>query len=399
MEDFLQIPIDRTEIPQGKLNIDNRTRTNLFAWSGQFSPQFVEAILERYTQKNFLVVDPFLGSGTVLVECARRDLRAHGTVLNVSAYALAMTYELCNVPLNVREEVLTKVWSLIYEAHSSENPVGYIVKSCMNAQDQYIKQVLATLIVISDLHVGETDDITIGEKWALLSEIIRGLPYTKEEIKAQHGDARRINLKDSSSDFLFTSPPYINVFNYHQKYRVSVESLGYDVLKIAKSEFGSNRKNRGNRLLTVTQYCVDIALSLKEASRVCKNGSRMIYVVGRESAVLGYSFCNSELVFNLGRLIFGYGFFLRQERVFKNRFGQMIYEDIIHFENNKRNIGDVEIVERSREIAIEMLKSKLNLENDHKCLLIEAINRADKVFPSEVHNAKGNAWGENCIRH
>lgn len=32
---------------------------------------------------------------------------------------------------------------------------------------------------------------------------------------------------------LITSPPYINVFNYHQKYRRSVEALGYDVLAIA----------------------------------------------------------------------------------------------------------------------------------------------------------------------
>lgn len=119
---------------------------------------------------------------------------------------------------------------------------------------------------------------------------------------------------------LITSPPYINVFNYHQKYRRSVEALGYDVLAIAKNEFGSNRKNRGNRLLTVIQYCIDMALSFKEVIRTCRDGARMIYVVGRESNVLGYSFCNSRLIFEIATQIFEIPFLLRQERVFKNRF-------------------------------------------------------------------------------
>ena len=45
---FEKIPIDKTSIPQGELDIDNKTRSNLFAWNGQFSPQFVEALLNHY---------------------------------------------------------------------------------------------------------------------------------------------------------------------------------------------------------------------------------------------------------------------------------------------------------------------------------------------------------------
>lgn len=129
-----------------------------------------------------------------------------------------------------------------------------------------------------------------------------------------------------------------------------------------------------------------MALSLNEAIRVCKNGSRMIYVVGRESSVLGYSFCNSELIYNIGKEIFDLKLLLRQERVFKNRYGQMIYEDIIHFENKKCKISEDEIIEKARMIAIKSLKKKLEIVPTTKntVFLTEAISKALKVKESEV---------------
>ena len=129
-----------------------------------------------------------------------------------------------------------------------------------------------------------------------------------------------------------------------------------------------------------------MALSLKEASRVCKKNARMIYVVGRESSVLGYSFCNSELVYNIATELFSFGFLLRQERVFKNRFGQMIYEDILHFSNNPLTLhSDDDIICKAREIAVKTLKEKcvLDVDNKNKTFLCEAIEKAEKIMPSE----------------
>lgn len=72
---FEKIPIDKTSIPQRELNIDNKTRSNLFAWNGQFSPQFVETLLSHYAQVGDVVVDPFAGSGTTLCEAARKLIK------------------------------------------------------------------------------------------------------------------------------------------------------------------------------------------------------------------------------------------------------------------------------------------------------------------------------------
>src|SRR5947208_12976005 len=111
------------------------------------------------------------------------------------------------------------------------------------------------------------------------------MPYTKASLKFFNCDARRLPIQDGLIGLVITSPPYINVFNYHQQYRASVEALGWDLLEVARSEIGSNRKHRGNRFLTVIQYCLDMTDAILELRRVCTDGARIILVVGRESNV------------------------------------------------------------------------------------------------------------------
>ena len=383
---FSQTVIDRDEISQSELNIDDKVRSNLFAWNGQFSPQFIEVLLSKYSKPDFFVVDPFVGSGTVLGECARKGLKAYGIELNVSAYYMAKTYEIANLSIERRNEIIERIDALFSSIVNDESIIDTITSEIKTSEPGVYYNLLCTTVILLDIFHNDVTLELLRKKWDLLKHIICQIPVSKESIIAERGDSRFVKLKDGSADLLITSPPYINVFNYHQKYRRSVETLGYNVLAIAKTEFGSNRKNRGNRFLTVIQYCIDMALSIKEASRICKTDARMIYVVGRESSVLGYSFCNSELVFNIGTEIFSFEFLLRQERVFKNRFGQMIYEDILHFSNTCSTLPcDEEIICRAREIAIRMLKEKcsLNIENKNKPLLYEAIEKAIHIKPSE----------------
>lgn len=381
---FEDIEIDTEEVSQEDLDIENRVRTNIFAWNGQFSPQFVEALIDKYADRSFVVLDPFLGSGTTLYECARKGIEAHGVELNPSAYYMAKTYEIVNLDEKQREVLISQVEELLNSIEQEENIVSTIVSAIGENKTTY-DNVLSTLVVLLDIFKNEINWKCLSEKWEKLCKIIREIPYSDKQISARMGDARHIEMEDNSVDLMITSPPYINVFNYHQKYRRSVEALGYDVLKIAKKEFGSNRKNRGNRIYTVVGYCIDMALAMKEVSRVCKQDARMIYVVGRESSVLGYSFYNSELIYNIGMEIFGFMFSLRQQRVFKNRFGQMIYEDILHFENAKTiDISEEEIISKAREIAKRALEEKLKFtDNDNIELLKMAIDKVEQINKSE----------------
>lgn len=386
-EKYQDIPINHTLISQNLLDINNKVRSNLFSWNGQFSPQFVETLLDYFANPSDTVLDPFAGSGTTLCESARKGLRAYGMELNASAYHMAKTYELTNYSLVERMVFVNDIQSILDKIFLAEEILPTITKNIQGEKDNQIPQILSTLVVLLDLYNNELSIELMKKKWDSLKKIIMEIPFSPNEIKVDMGDARKLNLLDNTATLLLTSPPYINVFNYHQKYRRSVEALGYNVLAIAKNEFGSNRKNRGNRLLTVIQYCIDMALSVKEAIRVCQPGARMIYVVGRESNVLGYSFCNSELIYSIGVEIFSLPFLLRQERAFKNRFGQMIYEDILHFENSKENslLDDSSIIEMARSIASRMLieKTKSMPESKNIGFIFDAVEKTEKINPSE----------------
>lgn len=380
--------VNKSEITQALLDIESKTRSNLFTWNGQFSPQFIEVLLKRYAKKGDFVVDPFLGAGTVLGECARLGLRAYGIELNASAYLMAKTYELSNIELDERRQLIVEMDLCINAITSLADMkvLDGLVLAVKNENNERKRALLSTLVVLLDVYNNEVTHALISAKWSELKMIIEKLPYSGERVTAEMGDARHLSLPGDSVDLVITSPPYINVFNYHQKYRRSVELLGYDVLKIARSEFGSNRKNRGNRFLTVIQYCIDMALAIHEAVRVCKKNARLIYVVGRESRVLGVSFCNSGLIFLIATETLGLKCVLRQEREFKNRFGQIIKEDILHFvkiDNVRRDLDEIE--ESARKIAVSVLRQKkfTNPSGENVVYIEEALQKSSSIKRSE----------------
>jgi DNA modification methylase len=382
------IKIDKREILQSLLDIDDKKRSNLFAWNGQFSPQFIEAILDHYATHSSTVLDPFLGSGTVLYECARKNLSAMGSELNPSAYYMAKSYELCILSAEERSELIRTIDNKLAFACNANNPLNYLLSIVSNELSPLVKNTLSLIVVLLDLYSNEFSLRLIAEKWSKLKSIIASLPYASNKICALLGNAKKIEVSSNTVDLIITSPPYINVFNYHQKYRRSVETLGYDVLNIAKGEIGSNRKNRGNRFFTVVEYCLDMSVAIEEMIRVARPNARIILVVGRESNVLSTAFSNSELIYKIASDVHNLPLALKQQRVFKNKYGQMIYEDILHFTNNSSNqMYTYEgLLDATRQIAINALREKAltkDIGDKNYPLLLSAISNAKSIKPSE----------------
>jgi hypothetical protein len=341
------LPVDRS-IPQTELNIENKVRSNLFPWNAQFSPQLISSILSTYATAGHFVLDPFMGSGTVLVEAARLGLRAFGADVNPAPVKIASIYSFTNRSAQKRRELLESVESLLHAELPDALPLlaadfvldeaqlkAKLAHLATDARGTPTGVLLDALIVLLDF---DKPNLCVGrvfDAWQRLADRVATLPYSRTKIEAQNCDARALPLPDTSIDLVITSPPYINVFNYHQKYRKSVESLGWHILEVAKSEIGSNRKHRGNRFLTVTQYCLDITDCLFELARVAKDGARMIWTVGRESNVRKTPFYNGDILVRLASCCPYVLPECRQERVFQNRFGIEIYEDIIHLRVHK----------------------------------------------------------------
>jgi hypothetical protein len=176
------------------------------------------------------------------------------------------------------------------------------------------------------------------------------------------------------------------VCNYHQQYRASTEALNWKLLEVAKSEFGSNRKHRANRFLTVIQYSLDIADTFQEILRVCMNKARIIFVVGRESNIRGTTFFNGELVAELAYQVLGITLDIRQERIFTNRYGKKIKEDILHFiKSNKVNYYFD--FDKARTVGIKALENAYSLADDKvRSEIKDAIEKAEKVTLSPYYD-------------
>jgi methylase of polypeptide subunit release factors len=403
------VPLDRTEIEPARLNIENKTRSNLFPWNGQFSPQFVEAILEQYANPSTRILDPFCGSGTVLAEAALLGLAATGVEVNPAAYVLARIYALSNEPQDGRrvtldavekklQDIFPKGWPL-FEAVSVKSSFTYqqelVALRDKSTGDQRI--VLEAFIILADFYKG-IDTLKIAKTWGKLYQVIDGLSYNTKPIQVLHQDGRILD-QNRQYDLVLTSPPYINVYNYHQQYRASAEALGWDLLDVAKTEIGSNRKHRGNRFLTVIQYCLDLTLTLHSLWAATSTDARIIFVLGRESKVRGVPFYNGEIVARLAIEAVGYRILQRQERFFTNRFGQQIYEDILHL---GKAVGPrTDSQERAREVAEITLRQGLAYAYDEAIRrdLLDAIEKVSLVCPSQHYVPELNNTSKDLTKH
>ena len=393
--------LDRETVPQGNLDIANRMRTNLFPWPGQFSPQLVEELLAAYGHRAGVVMDPFLGSGTSLVEAARLGKAAWGNDINPAAAILARVYCLINVNVADREAALDSLQSLLFQVFGplieplfsvpgavptsqAEHEIA-LVRIWNESKTEVSRTLAAALVVLCDFHREDLDANKIYKVWLRLAETVRSLPVSSASVIVYQADARELPVESDSVDLVLTSPPYINVHNYHQKFRRSVEALGWNVLRIAPSEIGSNRQNRGNRFLTVIQYALDMVLAIREMTRVARPGARLILVLGRESTVRRVPFYNGELVAELAVRGVGLKNESRQERQFVNRYGSKIREDILHF-RTPSEIPDINLcLEAARTIAGQTLSAARQLTaTDTREGIDDALDRVDLVSPSPL---------------
>ena len=393
--------LDRETLPQGDLDIDNRVRTNPFPWIGQFSPQLVEQFLSVYSNPGEVILDPFVGSGTSLIEAARLGISAVGTELNPAATILASVYCLANLGKAERQSALEDVQDRLFHAIGVQNQglaiemnsvapdqieyEGFLVGSWREIAFGPSRILLEALVVLCDFHQEGLDAKRIHHTWTRLVEIVNSLPETDQPIVVHTADARDLPVDSDSIDLVFTSPPYINVHNYHQQFRRSVEAMGWNVLAIAPSEIGSNRQNRGNRFLTIIQYSMDMVLALREMCRVAKTGARLVLVIGRESTVQHVPVYNGQLVAELGTRAVGLAIDRRQERKYRNRFGVDIYEDILHFNVPPDVPNKSFALSKAREIAVEVLSDTLQTGPDTRTQAIrDALDGAATVSPSPL---------------
>ena len=389
-------------LEQNKLDVVHKQRSNFFNWKGQFTPEFVEYLLDSYATENSIIADPFSGSGTVLSESIRKDMSCIRYEVNPSAYFMSKFYEYAMYTVEERHRLFDEFRATVgvYVQKMPKNLMVYVDNpdyrvSYQNLRDfaTYIANNLDSKLLplmINVLFLCEKDK-KMGLKDSLIRNIVYmrdlffSLPHTSKSVIANLGDARSLGVSYKNLvDLVITSPPYINVFNYHQNYRGIIECFGYDILKVAASEFGSNRKNRQNRFKTVVQYAMDMGHTLLNTSMALKTGGRMIFVVGRESMVRKTPFYNSCIIEDAVAAIPSIQIESINERKFSNRYGECIFEDIITIVKNQ-NDNDVDL-KVFADIGMKHIENALSyasseLEGD----LLSILSKRDTISESPIY--------------
>ncbi len=391
-------------LSQTKLNVLDKKRSNIFNWRGQFTPELIEYLLDNFALDTYTTFDPFCGSGTVLFESTRRNLCSIGYEINPAAYAMARFVTLSKLSNVDRKDLATAVLSHVESLLGSYYDIPFIepksdyrerYANLLHFAEELLSRITVKNEIVVSLnalfHAESTGNgnlvQSMRKSFAGTIQKLFDLPEANRKLTAGLCDARLSHERLSDSiDLIITSPPYINVFNYHQNYRAIMELMGFDILKVAASEIGSNRKNRGNRFKTVVQYSLDMGETLTSLVQCLKSNGNLILVVGRESNVRGIPFSNSRIILELSESIGAFDKVVTHERVFMNRFGKSIKEDIIVLK--KRN----QLVESSaaREIAREHLKKALciasgDIAND----ITDALSALDSISPSPLFSKKG----------
>ncbi|UBZ05491.1 site-specific DNA-methyltransferase [Salegentibacter mishustinae] len=389
-------------LDQEKLDVKTKKRANLFNWRGQFTPEFVEYILQSTNLKpGAFIADPFTGSGTVLIESAVLSYNSVGFEINPAAYQMAKFYEYSKLNLNERQDLLFSVANKLEVIQSQLN--GQLVASDSKDYRESYKNFLEVSVRIKEacseednsfflnmLFASEKDKNlsikkSLSKSFHFFEKALMNLPYSETNITVHNSDARLIGeLYENAIDLILTSPPYINVFNYHQNHRAITESFDYNVLNVAHSEFGSNRKNRGNRLLTVVQYCLDMEASLNSFWKSLSPEGKIIMVVGRESNVRKTPFYNGNIVLELAQTMGGFKNITKNERSFSNKFGKRIIEDILIFEKDsiqKPSINNAQEIAKNH-----ILEAKKVAPNEVQNDFEDVLKKINIVKPSPIYS-------------
>ncbi len=273
-------------------------------------------VLEGLEMTGAHVLDPFCGSGTVLVEARSADYRGSGSDLNPLAVALT---RLKTDPLNAdmrtslvlaaqdvrakseervqaRDPVRAKLppselaW---YETHVVKEMAG-LFEEINKVQDPRIRAALR--LVFSSLVVKFSRQRSDTAEQAVQRRVRKGLVSEFFERKAselaerlqgyeleakgplpqvREGDARRLpELVDGPVDLIVTSPPYGGTYDYVSHHARRFAWLGLDPTNFAAGEIGARRRGTSDR------FARELHFALKAMSQVLRPDGLLVMLMG-----------------------------------------------------------------------------------------------------------------------
>ena len=314
----LELSWSERELPQA---VRTKHVHGLHPYLGKFVPQLVEVFLDRYFGAGDTVYDPFVGSGTTLVEANARGIRGVGCDISAFNCLLARVkttrYALASLELSLRVAAET--------ARRSDDDLLAVATPWL--REWYAPQALQELLRYRAAIV-ELDDPAWDLARVILSRAARSArltrhfdldfplepvtaPYlchkhkrtcrpvaeaakflrrytddtvrrvrefaalrTQAKVEVLHDDARVVELPWRAAGII-TSPPYPGLIDYHEQHRYAYELLGLRDRRGA--EIGAAAT--GTRRAEVTRYVEAMTEAFANARRRLPPDAPVVIVV------------------------------------------------------------------------------------------------------------------------
>lgn len=342
---------------------------NIHRYSGKFIPQIAARAISLLTRPGELVVDPYCGSGTTLVECALLGRRALGVDLSPLAVLIARA-KITPLPATELDELCRQLGRALAERNDDGLlPLFRATSKATNTpterdpryhDDWYRKwfqpPILADLIAIDLAIAGVQDNALRDVARVAFSDILRKSsnahsgypnvmfdknaperaspirPFLKaldrvcemvasldktdarwSDVRVAHGTAAVLPIEDCSADAVVSHPPYIGSIPYAEYGALSLKWLGVDPKQLGKELTGGRRQSPD----VVERFKDGYGRMLVETARVLRPGRHAFLMVGNP-VVQGEIIDLAEMTIELATLA-GLKLVVRTERQGINR--------------------------------------------------------------------------------
>lgn len=375
-------------------NFDN-CKTNyathdLHSYPARFIPQIPNNLIKIFTKENDIVYDPFCGCGTTILEAILENRKAIGNDMNPLAVLISKAKstpltkkqtELVEIELGKIETQINELYGVrnLFNRSVSKKKLNYripnldywfsetvvrelsLIKNAITSlQDKniinFLKAVFSNIIVLVSYQDSNTRYVRVEKKIKPMDTFkkfkARTLRMTIKMAQLQHiirmykpkvkvADTRKhTGFKENFADFVVTSPPYPNAYDYHLYHKHRMYWLDMDPLELKKKEIGAHAHYSKKNGFTDKNFREDMTRAFKEISRVLKNNRYMCVVIG-DSIIKGKRIKNNLLLKKTSKQTpFDFEYEFRRhikltKKSFNPKIGKIKTEHIMIFRNNK----------------------------------------------------------------
>ena len=317
--------------PSSEEDSEDRAHVHGFhAYPARAHPVTVRRLIEELVAVDGTVLDPFCGSGTVLVESMLSGRAAIGTDLNPIAVMLARAKTFPRNPDKTAALVAAATGAASVADKRRLAKSGATKRLPPEDVAQFAPHVLLELdglrkgiadapaahrpellLVFSSILVklsakkGDTSEGTTAKRIAAgyptrlfvrkteelarrFDELFAALPSPPPRARVFEDDATVLkNVADASVDAVITSPPYVATYDYLAHHELRMRWLGLDTGGLAKGEMGA-RRNYERKLPQMARKAWEGELKslLRSLARVMRPESPLVLLIA-DSATLG----------------------------------------------------------------------------------------------------------------